>query len=193
MIKEGCLEGVDEVYGLHNFPNFDEGDIRVCDGGFFAGIATVKIKVIGEGGHGSAPHKIIDVLAAANQVYQALHTIKSRNIDNRENCVFTICQMNAGTTQNVFPNECIMEGSIRYYKTEVIDVFAARIESIVENIAKAMMCKCEIKVERLYPPTINHPREVAHIKRLTEKWFGPEHLSEVDVPSMASEDFSFFI
>ena len=66
MIKEGCLEGVDEVYGLHNFPNFDEGDIRVCDGGFFAGIATVKIKVIGQGGHGSAPHQIIDVLAAAN-------------------------------------------------------------------------------------------------------------------------------
>ena len=47
MIKEGCLEGIDEVYGLHNFPNFDEGDIRVIEGGFFAGIVTVKIKIIG--------------------------------------------------------------------------------------------------------------------------------------------------
>jgi metal-dependent amidase/aminoacylase/carboxypeptidase family protein len=38
--------------------------------------------------------------------------------------------MNAGTTLNVFPNEAIMEGSIRYFKSEVIDIFAARIESI---------------------------------------------------------------
>ncbi len=81
--------------------------------------------------------------------------------------------MNAGTTLNVFPNEAIMEGSIRYFKSEVIDIFAARIESIAQNIAEAMMCKCEVKVERLYPPTVNHPSEVAHIKRLTEKWFGP--------------------
>ena len=38
MIKEGCLDGVDEVYGYHNIPNFDEGDIRVCDGPFFAAV-----------------------------------------------------------------------------------------------------------------------------------------------------------
>jgi len=69
MVKEGCLEGVDEVYGLHNFPNFDEGDIRVCDGGFFAGIICVKITVKGQGGHGSSPHKIVDPIAAANQIY----------------------------------------------------------------------------------------------------------------------------
>ena len=36
MIKEGCLKGVDEVYGLHNVPNFDEGDIRVCKGPIMA-------------------------------------------------------------------------------------------------------------------------------------------------------------
>jgi len=38
MIKEGCLDGVDEVYGYHNIPNFDEGDIRVCEGPFFAAV-----------------------------------------------------------------------------------------------------------------------------------------------------------
>lgn len=47
MIKEGCLEGVDEVYGYHNIPNFDEGDIRVCEGGFFAAVTFVKIKIVG--------------------------------------------------------------------------------------------------------------------------------------------------
>ena len=65
MIKDGCLTGVDEVYGLHNKPTFDEGDIRVKEGGFMAGIATVKIKIIGKSGHGSTPHKINDPITAA--------------------------------------------------------------------------------------------------------------------------------
>ena len=47
MIEEGCLEGVDEVYGYHNVPNFDEGDIRVCSGPIFAGCCDVNIKITG--------------------------------------------------------------------------------------------------------------------------------------------------
>ena len=47
MIKEGCLKNIDEVYGYHNVPNFDEGDIRVCEGGFFAGNTQVRITIKG--------------------------------------------------------------------------------------------------------------------------------------------------
>lgn len=53
MIKERCLDGVDEVYGFHNIPNFTEGDIRICEGPIMAEVTIVKIKVIGRGGHGS--------------------------------------------------------------------------------------------------------------------------------------------
>lgn len=56
MIKEGCLEGVDEVYGYHNVPNFDEGDVRVIEGAIMSRSIVVRIKVFGKGGHGSAPH-----------------------------------------------------------------------------------------------------------------------------------------
>ena len=47
MIEEGCLDGVDEVYGFHNIPNYDEGDIRVCSGGFMAAVTFVTIRIIG--------------------------------------------------------------------------------------------------------------------------------------------------
>ena len=47
MIKEKCLEGVDEVYGMHNMPEFDEGDIRVLSGGFMAASTEVEIIVTG--------------------------------------------------------------------------------------------------------------------------------------------------
>ena len=69
MIQEGCLKGVDEVYGFHNIPNFDEGDIRVCEGPFFAAVTRVRITVIGQGGHGSTPHKLVDAITCANQIF----------------------------------------------------------------------------------------------------------------------------
>ena len=69
MVKEGCMKGVDEVYGFHNIPNFDEGDIRVCEGGFFAAVTVVKIKVVGRGGHGSTPYKLTDCISGANAIY----------------------------------------------------------------------------------------------------------------------------
>ena len=47
MVKEGCLDGVDEVYGFHNMPNFDEGDIRVIPGGILASSTTLRIRVKG--------------------------------------------------------------------------------------------------------------------------------------------------
>jgi metal-dependent amidase/aminoacylase/carboxypeptidase family protein len=75
MIKEGCLEGVDEVYGYHNVPNFDEGDVRVKEGGFFAAVTMVRITIKGQGGHGSAPHKLKDPITAACMVHQALNAI----------------------------------------------------------------------------------------------------------------------
>ena len=58
MVKEGCLEGVDEVYGYHTIPNFHEGDIRVVDGAIMAATSIVRITIKGQGGHGSVPHMI---------------------------------------------------------------------------------------------------------------------------------------
>ena len=65
MIKEGCLDDVDEVYGFHNMPQFEEGDIRVIEGAIMASSSRVEIRVKGKGGHGSTPHLLNDVLTAA--------------------------------------------------------------------------------------------------------------------------------
>ena len=69
MVLAGCLNGVDEVYGMHNYPNFDEGDIRVISGGFMAASTTVKIKIKGQRGHGSIPDRLRDPISAACSIY----------------------------------------------------------------------------------------------------------------------------
>jgi hippurate hydrolase len=144
MIKEGCLDGIDEVYGYHNIPNFDEGDIRVCEGPFFAAVSMVNITITGQGGHGSAPHKIRDPITAAAMVHTALNSIKSRNIDSRKNIVFTICTINSGHTFNVFPDDAKMTGTIRSYDEETLARMKERITSICENVAEGFMCTANV-------------------------------------------------
>jgi len=130
MVKAGCLDGIDEIYGYHNVPNFDEGDIRVCEGPIFAQVNGVKISITGQGGHGSSPHKIHDPINAACQILNALHSIKARNLDSAKNIVFTICGIQAGSTYNVFPDEAVLMGTIRSFDKPTLERMMERIHEI---------------------------------------------------------------
>lgn len=146
MIKEGCLDDISEVYGYHNVPNFDEGDIRVCEGAFFAATSQIRITITGQGGHGSAPHKLRDPITAATMVHTALHSIKARDIDSRRNVVFTICHFQSGHTYNVFPDSAFMQGTVRSYDAESREKMKARIKSISESVAEGLDCKADVKM-----------------------------------------------
>jgi len=128
MIKEGCLDGIDEVYGFHNIPNFDEGDIRTCKGGFFAASTSVQITIIGQGGHGSTPHKCAkDPISASTSLLNAFHSIRARNIDSSQNCVFSICNIESGSSFNVIPDTATLKGTIRTYNEEVKNKLVKRV------------------------------------------------------------------
>ena len=148
MVKAGCLNTVDEVYGLHNIPFFDEGDIRVKAGADWAQAALLKITVYGKGGHGSTPHKIIDPISCAMQIFEALHTIKSRNIDSKQNVVINIGNVQSGSIYNVFPDEAFMQGTIRSFDKPTQEKIIERIEGISINMAKAMNCTVDLDIER---------------------------------------------
>ena len=101
MIKEGWMEGVDEVYGFHNLSLGIEGSVTVCSGAFLSGDAKVNIEIIGQGGHGSEPAKSIDPITTAWHLHTAFHTIKSRSLMNKDLSVFTIWKFESGSTYSV--------------------------------------------------------------------------------------------
>ena len=193
MIKEGCLDGVDEVYGFHNIPNFDEGDIRVIEGAIMASSSMVTIKVKGKGGHGSVPHMIVDVISAGAAIIAGLHTVKSRGVDSKENCIFSVTKFDSGFTYNVFPDEAVILGTIRTYNTKTLETIKGKIEQITFSTAAAYGCTIEIDINDKYPPTINHKTEVEHVIRIAEKNFGKERVKSDGLPMTAAEDFSFYL
>ena len=55
MIKKGCLEGVNEVYGFHNLPSGKFGDVWCKEGAVMSQYTELHVTITGDGGHGSAP------------------------------------------------------------------------------------------------------------------------------------------
>ena len=100
---------------------------------------------------------------------------------------------NAGSRLNVFPDEALLEGTIRTYDEGTRKRICKRIEKIAKDVGSAMECKVEVDLFFKYPAVINHETEVGHVKRLANKWFGPQHVSEDELPITASEDFSYFL
>lgn len=145
MVEDGVMNGVHEVYGLHNAPTFNTGELRTLVGTMMAGACTVKITVKGKGGHGSFPSKVKDCISAACHIHCALHTIQTRNVDPKEQFVFTICTINGGTAMNVFPDDCVMTGTIRTYTEEAMNQITERIQLIASNIALGLGCTAEVE------------------------------------------------
>lgn len=145
MVEDGVMTGVEEIYGLHNASIFDEGMVCVKEGLMMAGVCGVTIKVKGKGGHGAFPHYVKDCITAACHIHTALDTIRSRDIDSNESFVFTICTFNAGTAPNVFPDECVMGGTIRAYSEAVMSQVQGYIKLISTNIAVGLNCTAEVE------------------------------------------------
>lgn len=132
MIEDNCLDKIDEVYGMHNVPNFPEGEIRLKEGPMMAAISGVKIKVKGQGGHSSVPHYFKDVISAGASIINNLHLIKSRCVDSRENFVLTVTQFHGGNCNNVLPDEAFMDGTMRCYSNDVFKSASEKVKQIAE-------------------------------------------------------------
>lgn len=112
MIKDGCLEGVDEIFGLHNSPLGSECTVMTQPGPVLAGVEQVEILVRGRGGHGSEPALSIDPITAAAAIHAGLNTIKSRKTLNKEMYSFVICAIEGGDAFNAIPDTCQMKGNL---------------------------------------------------------------------------------
>ena len=126
-------------------------------------------------------------------IHTALHSIKSRNIDSRKNIVLSICKIESGHTYNVFPDEAIMQGTIRSYDDEILQKMKDRINQICTSIAAAYECEADVNIWDFYPAVINHKDQTNHVIRLAKKYFGEENFSQDELPLSAGEDFSYYL
>jgi len=195
MIEDGCLEGVDEIYGWHNWPAWPLGCLVVSSGPVMAHSCFFSVEIQGRGGHGSQPHMCVDPVVCGAAVVSALQTIVSRSVPSASNAVVTVAQFHAGERNNVVPDTAKLSGTIRDVDEKIFSTIKNRFSDIVSGICKGYGCTAEVEIRSMYPAVVNHPAQTEAVERCATRFTKPLALkvTREGLPLMGGEDFSFFL
>jgi amidohydrolase len=194
MIKEGLFETfpMEAIFGAHNWPGMAVGQFALKSGPAFASSNEFKIVIHGKGSHAAMPNNGIDPVPVACQLVQAFQTIITRNKRPIDAGVISVTMIHTGEATNVVPDSCEIQGTVRTFTLEVLDLIEQRMKEISEHTCAAFGASCEFEFVRNYPPTINHPAETEFARSVMAELVGPENVQEFE-PTMGAEDFSYFL
>lgn len=192
MIADGLFEQFpcDEIYGMHNWPSGDLGQVGICKGTAMAGAAFIDIKVTGKGSHAAQPSQGRDALIIAASLATEFQTILSRNVPPLDTCVLSITQMHAGSAYNVVPEVATLAGTIRYFKDEIYELAASRMQAICDGFALAHGVKIELELRNVFDVLINDSDLSDAYMDAAADIVGAENIIEKNEPATGSEDFA---
>ena len=195
MVQDGLMErfGINEIYGMHNYPGMPVGEFGLRPGAIMAAADYVQIDIEGKGAHAARPHLGIDTVLVGAQIINALQSIVSRNVDPLEAAVVSICMFHAGSTDNVIPQTAQLRGTARSLIPEVQELLEKRVPEIAETTAKLYGAKATVKYRRGYPVLKNHAVQADFAASVAAQIAGADKVDTSLAPVMGAEDFSFML
>lgn len=189
MVQENCLEGVDEVWGLHNVPWDPVGKIFVKAGAMMAGVRFIKIHIEGKGGHSSLKDQLHDpVFPACELAVEAEKILVTEFAEwNNKDIIFSMPAIDSSKSANVFPDKAMISGTLRTFNEEVASKFVARLYTLAEEISVRRNVKISVTIPFGAPVVSNDKALSDELKAI----FG-DKVTDENVPIRASEDFSEF-
>ncbi|MEW9671837.1 M20 family metallopeptidase [Ammoniphilus sp. 3BR4] len=191
MVKEGVMEGVDRVFGIHLMSTVPFGKIGIGYGTMTSANDTFSIRIQGKGGHSSMPNDTIDPIAIGAQVVSNLQHIASRNCDPMEKFVLSVTSFHGGDALNVIPDTVTLGGSVRSFNPKLRDHVPELMEKIIKGITEAHGASYQFDYQRGYSPVINDDKVTNLIEETILDVWGEDTLLKIP-PMMGSEDFSAF-
>ncbi|WP_192483047.1 MULTISPECIES: amidohydrolase [Cysteiniphilum] len=192
MIKDGALEGVSAIYGIHVLPSIDEGKMQICQPVALAGVDLFDLTFIGKGGHASTPCTTNDPMIMATQFVNAVQTIASRNLSSFDPAVISITALNIGSAYNVIADKAKLKGCIRYLSQAARELVKKRLYEIANGIAATYAGSVDIDYLSGYPETQNDANCAQKSIAAANHVVGEKNTLLSHIPWMASEDFSYF-
>jgi amidohydrolase len=194
MIEDGLFDKypMEAVFGMHNWPGNPVGTFAVSAGPVMASSSEFKITIHGKGSHAALPHNGIDPVLIACQMVQGFQSIITRNKKPVDAGVISVTMIHAGEATNVIADACELQGTVRTFSTEVLDLIESRMQQISESICQAFGARCEFVFDRNYPPTINSAAEADFAREVMTEIVGEAQVLAQE-PTMGAEDFSYML
>jgi amidohydrolase len=194
MMRDGLFQRfpMDAIFGMHNWPGMAVGQFAIKDGPCFASSNEFLIRIKGKGCHAAMPHLGIDPVPVACQLVQGFQTILTRNVRPIETGVISVTMIEAGEATNVIPNTVTIQGTVRTFTTETLDLIEDRMREMSTQLCAGFGATAEFEFSRNYPPTINHTQETEFVRQVMTEVVGAANVQAFE-PTMGAEDFSFFL
>ncbi|TKD70706.1 M20 metallopeptidase family protein [Pseudalkalibacillus hwajinpoensis] len=192
MIRDGCLDEVDEIYGAHVWADHPIGHYSFHEGYTMAAADTFDITIAGRGGHGAMPHQTVDPIVVASHVILGLQQIASRITDPLKSVVVTIGAIHSGDAHNVIPDQAHIKGTVRTFDKGVRDSAEQLVQQISEMTCRTYGATAEVAYNRGHMALYNHRDQTTRASMLAKTLFGEENVSDKD-PIMGAEDFAFYL
>ena len=193
MCEDGMMDrfGIQEVYGMHNWPGMPTGSFGIRPGSFFAATDQFDITFEGRGGHAAKPHETVDTTVMAAQAVLALQTITSRNADPVEQIVVSVTAFETSSKAfNVIPQRVQMKGTVRTMSADMRSLAEKRINEICNGIAGTFGGTADVTYHRGYPVMVNHEEQTEFAADVARSISG----DCVEAPLvMGGEDFAFML
>ena len=195
MIDDGLFKRFpkpDVILGQHVMVG-PSGTIAGRAGAITSAADSLQIRLFGRGAHGSMPQASIDPVVMAASTVLRLQTIVSREVAAAEAAVLTVGVLQAGTKENVIPDEAVIKLNVRTFDEGVRKRVLAAIERIAnaEAAASGAPRPPEITTIDQYPLNVNNQDAAKRVADAFRGHFGLERVRETG-PAPASEDFGSF-
>ena len=192
MIEDGCLDGVDVIYGTHLWATVPTGTVQYRPGAFMAAADRFEVTIQGKGGHGAQPHKTKDAIVAASQLVVNLQQIVSRRIKPVDPAVVSVGSFVSENAFNVIADKVKLVGTARTFTEESRDLIETELEKIIKGTCYANDCTYDYTFFRGYPAVWNHPAETELLIESAGKVAEVTSVEEAE-PDMAGEDFAYYL
>ena len=192
LIAEGALDGVESIFGIHISSTLPIGDLGTRPGPFMAAVNPLRARIIGRGGHAAMPDQTVDPVVAAAHAITALQTVVSRNVPITEPVVVSVTQLQAGSADNVIPNEVSFSGTIRTFQEKWRGAVCRRVEEVIVGVARAHQAEARVEIDPGYPVLCNDARQTDRaLQAARAVGFADNHLVELP-PIGGGEDFAYY-
>jgi amidohydrolase len=195
MLRDGLLDrfGIQEVFGMHNYPGMPVGEFAIRSGPMMASTDSIAINLEGKGGHAAWPHLGVDTVLVGAQIVNQIQSIVARNVDPLEAAVISICVFQAGQTDNVIPQHAKLRGTIRSLSPQVREFLQKRLREVVEGTAQLYGAKADVTFSTGYPVLVNEEGRTAFAAAVADEIAGKDKVNRDVPPLMGAEDFAYML
>lgn len=192
MIEDGCLEGVDVIFGTHLWAPTPIGDVLVREGAIMAAADRFEIVIQGKGGHGAEPHHSIDAVVTGAQFVTQLQTLISRRINPLSPAVISVGHFEAINPFNVIADTVKLAGTVRTFDEALREQIVEELELLLKSVCLGAGATYTYNYYRGYPPVVNHPKETEFVAEIACQIPTVKNVQTCE-PFMIGEDFGYYL